>query len=65
VIRFRDEAKLESNVIMSMLFCRYCRRAKGVFKDLNKEPFVVELDERGIVIFLLMIYFSHENGDQV
>ncbi|KAG6531662.1 hypothetical protein ZIOFF_005478 [Zingiber officinale] len=29
-----------------ILVCRYCRRAKGVFKELGKDPFVVELDQR-------------------
>ncbi|KAJ6863604.1 glutaredoxin-C4 [Populus alba x Populus x berolinensis] len=28
------------------LFCRYCKRAKGVFKELNQTPHVVELDQR-------------------
>jgi hypothetical protein len=30
-------------------FYRYCRRAKAVFKELElkKEPYVVELDQRG------------------
>lgn len=30
------------------LFCRYCKRAKGVFKELNQTPHVVELDQRGL-----------------
>lgn len=30
-----------------LMFCRYCRRAKAVFKELNQTPFVVELNERG------------------
>ncbi|XP_054807377.1 glutaredoxin-C4 [Prosopis cineraria] len=33
-------------VIFSKSYCPYCRRAKGVFKELNLEPHVVELDER-------------------
>ncbi|KAF7837981.1 glutaredoxin-C4 [Senna tora] len=37
-------------VIFSKSYCPYCRRAKGVFKDLNQVPHVVELDERGIPI---------------
>lgn len=38
-----------------MVLSRYCRRAKGVFKSLNKVPYVVELDERG----LLMLPLDH------
>ncbi|KAG6491552.1 hypothetical protein ZIOFF_046484 [Zingiber officinale] len=34
-------------VIFSKSYCPYCRRAKGVFKELEKEPYVVELDQRG------------------
>ncbi|XP_076923659.1 glutaredoxin-C4-like [Bidens hawaiensis] len=33
-------------VIFSKSYCPYCKRAKGVFKDLNTKPYVVELDER-------------------
>ncbi|KAG1326896.1 glutaredoxin-C8 [Cocos nucifera] len=33
-------------VIFSKSYCPYCRRAKSVFKELNKEPYVVELDQR-------------------
>ncbi|PIN02674.1 Glutaredoxin [Handroanthus impetiginosus] len=35
-----------SIVIFSKSYCPYCRRAKAVFKELNQEPYVVELDER-------------------
>ncbi|EYU20892.1 hypothetical protein ABFS82_11G023700 [Erythranthe guttata] len=35
-----------SIVIFSKSYCPYCRRAKGVFKELNQVPYVVELDER-------------------
>ncbi|XP_071699708.1 glutaredoxin-C4 [Rutidosis leptorrhynchoides] len=35
-----------SIVIFSKSYCPYCKRAKGVFKELNKKPYVVELDER-------------------
>ncbi|XP_047946540.1 glutaredoxin-C4 [Salvia hispanica] len=35
-----------SVVIFSKSYCPYCRRAKGVFKELKQEPYVVELDER-------------------
>lgn len=31
-----------------LLLCRYCRKAKAVFKELKQKPYVVELDERGI-----------------
>ncbi|XP_078439558.1 glutaredoxin family protein [Wolffia australiana] len=33
-------------VIFSKSYCPYCRRAKAVFKELSKVPYVVELDER-------------------
>ncbi|CAH1432588.1 unnamed protein product [Lactuca virosa] len=33
-------------VIFSKSYCPYCKRAKGVFKELNKKPYVIELDER-------------------
>ncbi|KAJ6829001.1 glutaredoxin-C8 isoform X1 [Iris pallida] len=33
-------------VIFSKSYCPYCRRAKGVFQELKKVPYVVELDER-------------------
>ncbi|KDP46838.1 hypothetical protein JCGZ_24047 [Jatropha curcas] len=33
-------------VIFSKSYCPYCKRAKAVFKELNKVPHVVELDER-------------------
>lgn len=33
-------------VIFSKSYCPYCRRAKGVFQELNKIPHVVELDQR-------------------
>ncbi|XP_072963148.1 glutaredoxin-C8 [Typha angustifolia] len=33
-------------VIFSKSYCPYCKRAKAVFKELNKEPYVVELDKR-------------------
>ncbi|URE17708.1 Glutaredoxin [Musa troglodytarum] len=35
-------------VIFSKSYCPYCRRAKAVFKELKKEPYVVELDQRGL-----------------
>ncbi|CAA6662331.1 unnamed protein product [Spirodela intermedia] len=33
-------------VIFSKSYCPYCRRAKAVFKELSKVPYVVELDQR-------------------
>ncbi|KAG0461698.1 hypothetical protein HPP92_021675 [Vanilla planifolia] len=33
-------------VVFSKSYCPYCRRAKAVFNDLKKVPYVVELDER-------------------
>ncbi|KAJ7979372.1 Glutaredoxin family protein [Quillaja saponaria] len=33
-------------VIFSKSYCPYCKRAKGVFKELNQVPHVVEIDER-------------------
>nr|XP_043621751.1 glutaredoxin-C4 [Erigeron canadensis] len=35
-----------SIVIFSKSYCPYCKRAKAVFKELNKKPYVIELDER-------------------
>ncbi|XP_077222383.1 glutaredoxin-C4-like [Tasmannia lanceolata] len=33
-------------VMFSKSYCPYCRRAKAVFKELNKVPHVIELDQR-------------------
>ncbi|KAI7753934.1 hypothetical protein M8C21_033133 [Ambrosia artemisiifolia] len=33
-------------VIFSKSYCPYCKRAKGVFKELNVKPYVLELDDR-------------------
>ncbi|XP_044420167.1 monothiol glutaredoxin-S10 isoform X1 [Triticum aestivum] len=33
--------------IFSKSYCPYCMRAKRIFKDLNEDPYVVELDLRG------------------
>ncbi|XP_061371162.1 glutaredoxin-C4 [Gastrolobium bilobum] len=33
-------------VIFSKTYCPYCQRAKAVFKELNQQTHVVELDER-------------------
>lgn len=37
---------------------RYCRKAKAVFKELKKEPYVVELDQRGLLPEHSCYYFS-------
>jgi glutaredoxin 3 len=42
----RSTVKAHDIVIFSKSYCPYCKRAKGVFKDLNEETFVVELDQR-------------------
>lgn len=31
------------------MLSRYCKKAKAVFKELKQKPYVVELDERGIL----------------
>ncbi|GAB2267390.1 Glutaredoxin-C4 [Dionaea muscipula] len=48
-----DEIKFIKNtisshkiVIFSKSYCPYCKKAKAVFKELEVEPFVVELNER-------------------
>ncbi|XP_050367566.1 uncharacterized protein LOC126785896 isoform X1 [Argentina anserina] len=33
--------------IFSKSYCPYCLRAKGIFSELNEQPYVVELDLRG------------------
>ncbi|KAG9450700.1 hypothetical protein H6P81_010665 [Aristolochia fimbriata] len=33
-------------VMFSKSYCPYCRRAKAVFKEMNKIPHVIELDQR-------------------
>ncbi|XP_019424203.1 PREDICTED: glutaredoxin-C3 isoform X2 [Lupinus angustifolius] len=33
--------------IFSKSYCPYCMHAKGIFRELNEKPFVVELDLRG------------------
>ncbi|KAG6488467.1 hypothetical protein ZIOFF_049710 [Zingiber officinale] len=56
-------------VIFSKSYCPYCRRAKGVFKELEKEPYVVELDQRGICelysIFHLPLYILTDDGPEI
>ncbi|XP_042435619.1 glutaredoxin-C8-like [Zingiber officinale] len=42
----KKTVKKHDVVIFSKSYCPYCRRAKGVFKELGKDPFVVELDQR-------------------
>ncbi|KAF5776094.1 putative thioredoxin-disulfide reductase [Helianthus annuus] len=48
-----------SIVIFSKSYYPYCKRAKGVFKELNAKPYVLELDERGewfwILLFALLV----------
>ena len=46
---FSDSSLLIINLFFVMFFKtrRYCKRAKFVFKEMKKVPFVVELDERG------------------
>lgn len=34
--------------ILFMVIDRYCKRAKNVFEELKKTPYVVELDLRGL-----------------
>lgn len=39
--------------------CRYCQRAKALFKELNEQPYIVEIDLRGnIRIKSLSLSFS-------
>lgn len=50
------------NELLSLCNVRYCRRAKAVFKELNKVPHVVELDQRGTCLissffFLFLVLF--------
>ncbi|RVW28511.1 Glutaredoxin-C4 [Vitis vinifera] len=33
-------------MVSVQIICRYCKRAKAVFKELNQVPYVVELDQR-------------------
>ncbi|XP_020102741.1 glutaredoxin-C8 isoform X1 [Ananas comosus] len=42
----KNTIKSHDIVIFSKSYCPYCRRAKGVFKELKKEAYVVELDQR-------------------
>ncbi|XP_073117345.1 uncharacterized protein [Elaeis guineensis] len=42
----KDTVSSHDIVIFSKSYCPYCRRAKAVFRELNKVPHVVELDQR-------------------
>ncbi|KMZ56158.1 Glutaredoxin-C4 [Zostera marina] len=42
----RKTIKSHEIVVFSKSYCPYCKRAKGIFKELGKMPYVVELDER-------------------
>ncbi|KAM0005238.1 putative oxidoreductase [Helianthus debilis subsp. tardiflorus] len=44
-------------VIFSKSYCPYCKRAKGVFKELNVKPYVLELDERGEYFWILIFIY--------
>ncbi|KAL5199831.1 hypothetical protein ABZP36_021034 [Zizania latifolia] len=46
----KSTVKAHDVVIFSKSYCPYCKRAKAVFKELElkKEPYVVELDQRGL-----------------
>ncbi|CAN8264044.1 unnamed protein product [Cochlearia groenlandica] len=33
-------------VIFSKSYCPYCKRSKGIFREMKEEAYVVELDER-------------------
>jgi thiol-disulfide isomerase/thioredoxin len=46
--QFVDDA-ISSNrlVIFSKSYCPYCQRAKALFKELNEQPYIVEIDLRG------------------
>ncbi|XP_006845740.2 glutaredoxin-C4 [Amborella trichopoda] len=42
----RESISSNDIVIFSKSYCPYCKRAKSIFKQLNKTPHVIELDER-------------------
>jgi len=50
--------------VESCEFCfgcvRYCLRSKRIFSQLKEEPFVVELDQRGITFFLTQLFMRIE-----
>ncbi|KAF3781088.1 Glutaredoxin-2 [Nymphaea thermarum] len=43
----RDTISSKSIVIFSKSYCPYSRRAKVVFQEMNRVPYVIELDQRG------------------
>ena len=45
-------------ILFLIVRCRYCETAKAVFKDLNKVPHVVELDQRGTCLISLLLALS-------
>ncbi|ANM58928.1 Glutaredoxin-C3 [Arabidopsis thaliana] len=47
-------------VIFSKSYCPYCLRSKRIFSQLKEEPFVVELDQRGITFFLTQLFMRIE-----
>nr|VDD28756.1 unnamed protein product [Brassica oleracea] len=64
-------------VIFSKSYCPYCLRSKRIFRELKEQPFVVELDLRGMYHFLLspfslicfynkqLVFLCAEDGDQI
>lgn len=47
--------QLKLTMVSVQIICRYCKRAKAVFKELNQVPYVVELDQRGLFTTTLSI----------
>ncbi|CAN6451031.1 unnamed protein product [Victoria cruziana] len=43
----RDTISSKPIVIFSKSYCPYSRRAKAVFQNMNRVPYVIELDKRG------------------
>ncbi|XP_031478780.1 glutaredoxin-C8-like [Nymphaea colorata] len=43
----RDTISSKPIVIFSKSYCPYSRRAKVVFQEMNRVPYVIELDQRG------------------
>ncbi|KAH9564104.1 hypothetical protein CY35_04G006400 [Sphagnum magellanicum] len=41
-----DAIAVNRVVVFSKSYCPYCQRAKALFKQLNEEPYIVELDLR-------------------
>eukprot|EP00850_Spirogloea_muscicola_P021636 SM000256S08690 [mRNA] locus=s256:45244:46379:- [translate_table: standard] len=44
----RNTIKDHDIVVFSKSYCPYCKRAKHAFAELGVDPWVVELDERGL-----------------